>query len=113
MSTTVFTLAVPSVTKCTMNGLKHERLIEQYVELPQIVRGVTTWTAGIESSSARFKMSTTVFTLAVPSVTNAPTSTGPLPIRCVQPGLSIPAVQYTTTYNSINYRSMYDEWSKT
>ena len=38
-----------TIVVCTMNGLKHERLIEQYVELPQIVRGVTTWTAGIES----------------------------------------------------------------
>lgn len=38
-----------TIVVCTMNGLKHERLIEQYVQLPQIVRGVTTWTAGIES----------------------------------------------------------------
>lgn len=38
-----------TIVVCMMNGLKHERLIEQYVQLPQIVRGVTTWTAGIES----------------------------------------------------------------
>ena len=31
-----------------MNGLKHERLIQQYVSIDRIVRGVTTWTAGID-----------------------------------------------------------------
>ena len=31
-----------------MNGLKHERLIRNYVEDARIVRGVTTWTAGID-----------------------------------------------------------------
>lgn len=33
---------------CTMNGLKHERIIQKYVSVDGIVRGVTTWTAGIE-----------------------------------------------------------------
>ncbi len=33
----------------TMNGLKHEEVIAQYVAQSQIVRGVTTWTAGLES----------------------------------------------------------------
>ena len=31
-----------------MNGLKHERVIRNYVEEYRIVRGVTTWTAGID-----------------------------------------------------------------
>lgn len=38
-----------TIVVCTMNGLKHERLISQYVDMSQIVRGVTTWTAGIEN----------------------------------------------------------------
>lgn len=38
-----------TVMVCTMNGLKHERLIGQYVDESRIVRGVTTWTAGLES----------------------------------------------------------------
>lgn len=42
-------LSETSIVVCTMNGLKHERLIEQYVKTSQIVRGVTTWTAGIKS----------------------------------------------------------------
>ncbi|WP_210125865.1 2-dehydropantoate 2-reductase [Staphylococcus sp. GDY8P85P] len=38
-----------TIMVCTMNGLKHERLIKQYVNEARIVRGVTTWTAGLES----------------------------------------------------------------
>ena len=34
---------------CTMNGLKHEERIVNYVDKSRIVRGVTTWTAGLES----------------------------------------------------------------
>lgn len=37
-----------TIVVCTMNGLKHERLIRNYVEEENIVRGVTTWTAGID-----------------------------------------------------------------
>ena len=37
-----------TIVVCTMNGLKHERLIQQYVSIDRIVRGVTTWTAGID-----------------------------------------------------------------
>lgn len=37
-----------TIVVCTMNGLKHERLIRNYVEDARIVRGVTTWTAGID-----------------------------------------------------------------
>ncbi len=35
-----------TIVVCTMNGLKHEEVIAQYVAQSQIVRGVTTWTAG-------------------------------------------------------------------
>ena len=35
---------------CTMNGLKHERLIQHYVDESRIVRGVTTWTVRIRIS---------------------------------------------------------------
>ncbi|OHS41273.1 2-dehydropantoate 2-reductase [Staphylococcus sp. HMSC62B09] len=38
-----------TIMVCTMNGLKHERLIQHYVDESRIVRGVTTWTAGLES----------------------------------------------------------------
>ncbi|EHJ07316.1 2-dehydropantoate 2-reductase [Staphylococcus simiae] len=38
-----------TIIVCTMNGLKHERVLHKYVKESQIVRGVTTWTAGIES----------------------------------------------------------------
>ncbi len=38
-----------TIVVCTMNGLKHEEIIAQYVAQSQIVRGVTTWTAGLES----------------------------------------------------------------
>lgn len=38
-----------TIVVCTMNGLKHEEVIAQYVAQSQIVRGVTTWTAGLES----------------------------------------------------------------
>ncbi|HFV7467676.1 TPA: 2-dehydropantoate 2-reductase [Staphylococcus aureus] len=38
-----------TIVVCTMNGLKHEEIISQYVAESQIVRGVTTWTAGLES----------------------------------------------------------------
>lgn len=37
-----------TIIVCTMNGLKHERVIRNYVEEYRIVRGVTTWTAGID-----------------------------------------------------------------
>lgn len=38
-----------TIMVCTMNGLKHERLIQHYVDESRIVHGVTTWTAGLES----------------------------------------------------------------
>ncbi|MCJ1667359.1 2-dehydropantoate 2-reductase [Staphylococcus sp. NRL 19/737] len=38
-----------TIMVCTMNGLKHERKIVNYVDEARIVRGVTTWTAGLES----------------------------------------------------------------
>ncbi|PNZ70351.1 2-dehydropantoate 2-reductase [Staphylococcus croceilyticus] len=38
-----------TIMVCTMNGLKHERKIANYVDEARIVRGVTTWTAGLES----------------------------------------------------------------
>lgn len=39
-----------TIMVCTMNGLKHEDRIVNYVDKSRIVRGVTTWTAGLESS---------------------------------------------------------------
>ena len=38
-----------TIMVCTMNGLKHEDRIVNYVDKSRIVRGVTTWTAGLES----------------------------------------------------------------
>ncbi|MGX0020326.1 2-dehydropantoate 2-reductase [Staphylococcus hominis] len=38
-----------TIMVCTMNGLKHEDCIVNYVDKSRIVRGVTTWTAGLES----------------------------------------------------------------
>ncbi|MCD8763113.1 2-dehydropantoate 2-reductase [Staphylococcus hominis] len=38
-----------TIMVCTMNGLKHEERIVNYVDKSRIVRGVTTWTAGLES----------------------------------------------------------------
>ncbi|PTK31055.1 2-dehydropantoate 2-reductase [Staphylococcus hominis] len=38
-----------TIMVCTMNGLKHEVRIVNYVDKSRIVRGVTTWTAGLES----------------------------------------------------------------
>lgn len=38
-----------TIMVCTMNGLKHERYIANVVDEARIVRGVTTWTAGLES----------------------------------------------------------------
>lgn len=38
-----------TIMVCTMNGLKHEDRIVNYVDKSCIVRGVTTWTAGLES----------------------------------------------------------------
>ncbi|MGW9856250.1 2-dehydropantoate 2-reductase [Staphylococcus hominis] len=38
-----------TIMVCTMNGLKHEDYIVNYVDKSRIVRGVTTWTAGLES----------------------------------------------------------------
>lgn len=38
-----------TIMVCTMNGLKHEELISNYVDISRIVRGVTVWTAGLES----------------------------------------------------------------
>ena len=37
-----------TIMVCTMNGLKHEDRIVNYVDKSRIVRGVTTWTAGLE-----------------------------------------------------------------
>ena len=38
-----------TIMVCTMNGLKHEDVIVNYVDEARIVRGVTVWTAGLES----------------------------------------------------------------
>lgn len=38
-----------TIMVCTMNGLKHEDRIVNYVDKSRIVRGVTTWTAGLKS----------------------------------------------------------------
>lgn len=38
-----------TIMVCTMNGIKHEDRIVNYVDKSRIVRGVTTWTAGLES----------------------------------------------------------------
>ena len=38
-----------TIMVCTMNGLKHQERIVNYVDKSRIVRGVTTWTAGLES----------------------------------------------------------------
>lgn len=38
-----------TIMVCTMNGLKHEERIVNYIDKSRIVRGVTTWTAGLES----------------------------------------------------------------
>ena len=38
-----------TIMVCKMNGLKHEDRIVKYVDKSRIVRGVTTWTAGLES----------------------------------------------------------------
>ena len=38
-----------TIMVCTMNGLKHEDFIVNYVDEARIVRGVTVWTAGLES----------------------------------------------------------------
>lgn len=38
-----------TIMVCTMNGLKHEDRIVNYVDKSRIVHGVTTWTAGLES----------------------------------------------------------------
>lgn len=37
-----------TIMVCTMNGLKHEDRIVNYVDKSRIVRGVTTWTAGLK-----------------------------------------------------------------
>ena len=38
-----------TIMVCTMNGLKHEERIVNYIDKSRIVRGVTTWTAGLDS----------------------------------------------------------------
>ena len=38
-----------TIMVCTMNGLKHEERIVNYIDKSRIVRGVTTWTAVLDS----------------------------------------------------------------